>query len=99
AGAQPAGAALRRSRRRATRDRSPVRAARRRSRRERRSLVVVLRGAGARCRRTARGHVAAVLDGAAPVTRRLTLATVLAMMLCPSGGTAQQSPAFSSKVE
>jgi len=33
------------------------------------------------------------------VTRRLTVATVLAMMLCPSGGTAQQSPAFSSKVE
>ena len=59
--AQPAGAPLRRSRRRAARDRSAVRAARRGDRDARRSVVVVLRRAGARCRRTARGDAAAVL--------------------------------------
>jgi VWFA-related protein len=33
------------------------------------------------------------------VTPRLTMATALLLMACPSGGSAQQSPAFSSRVE
>ena len=68
-------------------------------RRAGRSLVVVLRRAGARRRGSARGDAAAVSGGAPAVRRAADDARSRCAAVCASGGGAQQSPAFSSKVE
>ena len=91
AGAQPAGAPLRRSPRRAARDRSPVRAAGRRAQREGRSVVVVLRRAGrATPTMLLDGDAAAVSDGAccSEAARSLALAA-LALFECAGARAAE----------